>query len=111
MASLCIMYICTYIIERFVMSTLFGLLLQVLMDALVYFGFVDGASRHTRNLASATWVLYYPIGQLMVSKGVCIGPASNNMAEYTVIINLLSEAISYEIDSLVIYLDSQLIVS
>ena len=111
MASLYIMYICTCIIESFVMSTLFGLLLQVLMDDLVFFGFADGASRHTRNLASAAWVLYYPTGQLMVSRGVCIGPASNNMAEYTAVINLLSEAISHGIDSLVVYLDSQLIVS
>src|SRR3984885_4441651 len=105
------LYISTYIIESFVMSILFGLLLQVLMDDLVYFGFIDGASRHTQNLASTTWVLYYPTGQLMVSRGVCIGPASNNMVEYTVVINFLSEAISHEIDSLVYYLDSQLIVS
>ena len=81
------------------------------MDYLVYFRFTDGASRHTRNLASAAWVLYYPTSQLMVSTGVCIGPASNNMAEYTAIINLLSEPISYEINSLVFYLDSQIIVS
>ena len=47
----------------------------------------------------------------MVSRGVCIVPALNNIAEYTSIINLLSESISYEIDSLVVYLDSQLIVS
>ena len=92
-------------------STLFGLPWQVLMDDSVYFGFADGASRHTRNLASAAWVLYYPTGQLMASRGVCIGPTSNNMVEYTVVINLLSEAISHGIDSLVVYLDSQLIVS
>src|ERR1700733_1104883 len=111
MASFYIMCSCTYIIEIFVMSTLFGLLLQVLMDDLVYFGFADGASRHTRNLVSAAWVLYYPTNQLMVSRGICIGPASNNMAEYTVVINLLSVEISYGIDLLVVYLDSQLIVS
>ena len=81
------------------------------MDDLVYFGFADGASWHTRNLASAPWVLYYPTGHLMVSRGVCIGPTLNNMTEYTTVINLLSEAISHEIDSLVVYLDSQLIVS
>ena len=57
------------------------------------------------------WVIYYPSGQLMVSRGVCIGPASNNIAEYTVVLNLLFEAISYGIDSLVVYLDSQLVVS
>lgn len=47
----------------------------------------------------------------MVSRGVCIGLASNNIAKYTVVINLLSEAIYYGIDSLVVYLDSQLVVS
>lgn len=81
------------------------------MDDLVFFGFADGASRHTRNIASAAWVPYYPTGQLMASRGVCISPASNNMAGYTTVINLLSEALSYGIDSLVVYLDSQLIVS
>jgi len=33
------------------------------------------------------------------------------MAEYTSILNLLSEAIYYGIDSLVVYLDSQLVMS
>ena len=80
------------------------------MDGLIYFRFTDGASQYTQNLASTTWVIYYPSGQLMVSRGVCIGLASNNIAEYTVVINLLSEAISYGIDSLVFYLDSHLVV-
>ena len=111
MVSLYILYIFTCLIKIFSISTFFGLRWQVLMDDLVYFGFVDGASRHTRNLASTAWVIYYPTGQLMMSRGVCIGPTLNNMAEYTAVINLLSEAISYEIDSLVVYLDSQLIVS
>jgi len=106
MASLYILYVCTYLIGSFLISTLFGLLWQVLMDNLVYFGFADGASWHTWNLASVAWVIYYPTDQFMVSRGVCIGPALNNMAEYTAIINLLSEAISYEIDSLLVYLDS-----
>ena len=76
-----------------------------------HFGFADGASRHTRNLASAAWVLHYPFGQLLVSRGVCIGPSSNNIAEYTAVVYLLSEAISLGVDSLVIFLDSQLVVS
>ena len=58
-----------------------------------------------------TWVIYYPSGQLMVSRGLCINLASNNIAEYISIINLLSKAISLGIDSLVVYLDSQLLVS
>ena len=75
-----------------------------------HYGFADGASRHTRNLASAAWVLHYPSGQLLVSRGVCIGPASNNIAEYTTVVYLLSEAISLGVDSLVVFLDSQLVV-
>ena len=46
-----------------------------------------------------------------MSRGVCIGPASNNIAAYIVIINLLSKEITYGIDLLVVYLDSQLVVS
>ena len=75
------------------------------MDDLIYLGFADGASRHTRNLASMAWVIYYPSSQLIVLRGVCIGPTSNNISEYIVVINLLSEAISLSIDSLVVYLD------
>jgi len=96
---------------HFLISTFFYLIWHVLMDDLIYFGFVDGASLHTQNIASTAWVIYYPSGQLMVSSGVRIGPASNNIVEYTVVINLVSEAISYGIDSLVVCLDSQLVVS
>ena len=76
-----------------------------------HYGFADGASRHTRNLASAAWVLHYPFGQLLVSRGVCIGPASNNIAEYIAVVYLLSEEISLGVDSLVVFLDSKLVVS
>ena len=76
-----------------------------------HFGFADGASRHTRNLASVAWVLHYPSGQLLVSRVVCIGPASNNIAKYTAVVYLLSEAISLGVHSLVVFLDSQLVVS
>ena len=76
-----------------------------------HFGFFNGASRHARNLASATWVIYYPSVQFLVSRGVCIGPSLNNVEKYTTVVNLLSEAISLGVDSLVVYLDSQLAVS
>jgi len=81
------------------------------MDDLVYLGFIDGASRHTQNLASMAWVIYYPSNQLLVSRGICISPASNNVAKYTDVVNLLSEVISLNNYSLVIYLDLQLVVS
>ena len=63
-----------------------------------HFGFTDGASRHTWNLATTAWVLHYPSGQLLVSRGVYIGPASNNVEEYTAVVYLLSEAISLGVD-------------
>lgn len=77
------------------------------MDDLIYLGFADGASRQTWNLTSVAWVIYYSFGRLLASRGICIDPASNNVAEYTIVINLLSEAISLGIGSLVFYLDSQ----
>ena len=54
-----------------------------------FIGFADGASHHTCNLASATWVIYSPSGQLVASGGACLGPASNNVVEYRVVIELL----------------------
>ena len=68
-----------------------------------YVGFADGACRSTRNLSSAAWVIYDP-------QGVCLGRTTNNVAEYCVVIELLSEAINLGIRALVINLDSQLVV-
>ena len=54
-----------------------------------YIGFADGTSHHTCNLASAAWVIYSPSGQLVAAGGACLGPASNNVAEYRAVIELL----------------------
>jgi len=81
------------------------------MDGSMYLGFTNGASRHTQNLASIAWVIHYPYGHLLVARGICIGPTSKNIAKYNVVINLLYEAIYYGIESLMVYLDSQLVVS
>ena len=59
-----------------------------------YLGFPDGASRHTCNLASTTWVIYSPSGQLVAVGGTCLGPASNNVAEYRAVIELLWDSLS-----------------
>jgi hypothetical protein len=66
----------------------------------VYLGFIDRTSRHTQNLASATWVVYSPEGLLVSSGGVCLGPSMNNAVEYSIIIELLRGAISHGILSL-----------
>ena len=59
------------------------------MESSVYIGFADGASRHTQNSASAAWVIYTPMGQILSSGGVCLRPSSNNVAEYSALIELL----------------------
>jgi ribonuclease HI len=79
-------------------------------ESSVYLGFTDGASHHTQNLASTAWVVYSPEGLLVSSGGVCLGPSMNNVAEYSVVIELLHDAISHGIHSLEVHLDSQLVV-
>ena len=76
-----------------------------------FIGFFDGASHHTCNLPSVAWVIYYPSGQLVSSGGTCLGPASNNVAEYRAIIELLCNSLSCGITQLEVRLDSQLVVS
>jgi ribonuclease HI len=44
------------------------------------------------------------------SGGVCLGPSTNNVAEYSVIIEILRDAISHGILSLEVCMDSQLVV-
>jgi hypothetical protein len=44
------------------------------MDPSVYLGFTNDANRHTRNLASTSWGVYSPEGQLVSSGGICIRP-------------------------------------
>jgi hypothetical protein len=57
-----------------------------------HIGYADGASRWTQNLASAAWALYTPSHELLHSGGICLGPATNNQAEYTAVIGLLTDA-------------------
>ena len=76
-----------------------------------FVGFVDGASRHTCNLASVAWVIYSPLGQLVTSGGACLGPSTNNVAKYRFIIMILWDALSRGITQLEVRLDSQLVVS
>ena len=74
-----------------------------------FYGFVDGACRHTMNLASATWVLYSSTHDLVGLGAVCVGPSSNNIAKYHGVICLLIEAASQDIDHLVVFMDSHLV--
>jgi ribonuclease HI len=79
-------------------------------SSLPYIGFANGASCSTRNLASAAWAIYAPTNELISLRGVCLGRATNNITEYSAVIELLVDAISLGIHHLVVRLDSQLIV-
>ena len=81
------------------------------MESSTYIGFADGASRHTQHSASTAWVIYTPMGQVLSSGGICLRPSSNNVVEYSVIIELLWDAISHGVLSLEVQLDSELVVS
>ena len=85
---------------------LIGSFLIVQMSITPYVGFVDGASSSTWNLSSAAWVIYDPAGQLIYLQGVCLGRTTNNVTEYSVVIELLTEAITLSIHALVVNLDS-----
>ena len=62
-----------------------------------FYGFADGACRHTLNLALVAWVLY-SLAQDLVSWGaVCIGSTTNNIVKYQEVIGLLVEAASRDI--------------
>ena len=77
---------------------------------MAFYGFGDGACRHTLNLASVAWVLYSPAYDLVSLGAVCIGPATNNIVEYRAVIGLLTEAASQDVCNLVVLMDSQLVV-
>ena len=71
------------------------------VDGVFYLhGIHYGASLHTQNWASAAWVIYTPTGQVLSSGGVCLWPSSNNVAEYSAVIELLHDAISHGVHSL-----------
>ena len=82
----------------------------MLESSLPHIGFIDGASRSTQNLASVAWAIYAPTSKLITLRGVCLDRATNNIAKYRVIIELLIDAISLSIHCLVVRLDSQLVV-
>ena len=73
-------------------------------------GYADGASRSSRNLSSAAWAIFDPSGELVSFRGVCIGQSTNNIAKYSALIELLSDAITHGVRQLIVRLDSQLVV-
>ena len=62
-----------------------------------FFGFTNGANRYTLNIASTTWLMYSPTGDLVNLGGTCLGPSTNNFAEYHAVIGLLMEALTNDL--------------
>jgi ribonuclease HI len=75
-----------------------------------HIGYADGTIRWTQNLASVAWALYTPSHEMLHSNDICLGPATNNQAEYTAVIGLLTDAHHHHIRHLSVFLDSQFVV-
>jgi ribonuclease HI len=78
--------------------------------SLLYIGFVDGSSHNTQNLAFVAWEIYVPTDELISLHGIFLGHEINNILEYSAVIGLLTDAISFGICHLIVRLDSQLMV-
>jgi ribonuclease HI len=78
--------------------------------SLIYLGFTVDASFHTWNMDSVAWVIYSLKGQLVSSSGVHFEPSTNNVVEYSIVIELLCDVISHGVRSLEVHLDSQLVI-
>jgi hypothetical protein len=72
------------------------------MSLLPYIGFVDGVIHSTQNLASVAWEMYAPMDELVSLHGVFLGRATNNIVEYSVVIELLTHSISFGICHLIV---------
>ena len=89
----------------------YWVLFAMQMSISPYVGFADGASRSTRNLSSAVWVIYDPTGELINLQGICLGQTTNNVAKYSVVVvELLTDVVNLGIRALLVKLDSQLVV-
>jgi len=74
-------------------------------------GFFDGASRSNPGDAGAGSLLMDDNGQVVWSKAQYLGVKTNNEAEYSALINLLTEARARGINELEVYGDSKLVIS
>ena len=75
-----------------------------------FIGLANGANRYTLNLASVTWVMYSPTGDLVSLGGVCLGYSTNNFTEYHAVIIFFMESLDNDVRDIRVYLDSELVV-
>ena len=72
----------------------YWVLLVLQMSITPYVGFVDGASHCTRSFSLAAWVIYNPAGELINLQGIFLGQTTNNVAEYSVVVELLTKVVN-----------------
>ena len=76
-----------------------------------YIGYTDGANRSSQNVAFVAWFIFSPINELLDSGGILLSHDTNNLAEYEVVIDPMANASTLGIFSLVVWLDSKLVIS
>jgi len=72
--------------------------------------YTDGASRGNPGPAAAGFVLADSHGKELAAKGIYLGEATNNVAEYTGLVKALEAAKEFSPKQLCVYSDSELIV-
>ena len=70
---------------------------------------IDGAARGNPGPAAFAYVIRRPDGTMIRNSG-CLGTATNNVAEYTALINALTHAVEIKIPSVMVRSDSELLV-
>jgi hypothetical protein len=73
---------------------------QMSGESEVFIGFAYEASRHTWRLASASWVIFIPQGQLLSSGGIYLCDPTNNVSEYSTVLELLCDTLWHGISYL-----------
>jgi phosphoribosylglycinamide formyltransferase-1 len=72
--------------------------------------YTDGGSRGNPGLSAAAFVLNTPDGNQLQAKAVFLGQATNNIAEYTAIIEALEAAKNLGASQVTVFSDSELLV-
>jgi phosphoribosylglycinamide formyltransferase-1 len=72
--------------------------------------YTDGGSRGNPGPAAAAVVLTSPDGKILLSRGFFIGPATNNVAEYTAVCRALEAALDLGASEVEVISDSELLV-
>ena len=76
-----------------------------------HIGYADRANRGSHNIAFVAWVIFSPNNEFMDSRGIFLNRATNNIVEYEVVIAFMTNAYALGILSLVVRLDSELVIS